>query len=64
MPFFLFKDDRGLNIGVNYKKVPVEKMNLKIKKKDDERWREIPEATRRGSIKGSWRRIGHLHFIG
>ena len=49
-------------MGINYKKIPREKINLKVKKKD-ERWIEILEVMRGGGIKGSCR-IGRPHFRG
>lgn len=42
-----------MNMGIHYKKVPVQKMNLKVKKKAAGRWSKILEAMRGGGIKGS-----------
>lgn len=40
-------------MGIRYKKIPVEKMNLKVKKVEAERWSEMLEARRGGGIKDS-----------
>lgn len=42
-----------MNMGIHYKKVPGQKMNLKVKKKASERWSKTLEAMRGGGIKGS-----------
>lgn len=40
-----------MNMGIHYKTVPVQKMNLKVKKKAAERWSKILEAMRGGGIR-------------
>lgn len=43
-----------MNLGVHYKKVPVEKLNLKVEE-NRERWSETLEVMRAGRVKGSCR---------
>lgn len=40
-------------MAIYYKKIPVEKMNLKVKKKEAEIWTKILEVMRGGRIKDS-----------
>lgn len=52
-----------MNMGIHYKTVPVQKMNLKVKKKAAERWSKILEA-REEVGSGLTRRTGNLNSIG